>query len=98
MTWPVTNPASSEARNATTPAVSVGSPIRPRANAELAAVFCFGCYLSERTGHRAGDAGGDVHHPPAVGQRARRRPHHQERSAGVDGHQTVEILHRGLRH
>jgi len=35
---------------------------------------------------------------PAVGQRARRRPHHQERSAGVDGHQTVEILHRGLRH
>ena len=53
MTWPVTNPASSEARNATTPAVSVGSPIRPRANAELAAVFCFGCYLSERTGHRA---------------------------------------------
>lgn len=39
MTWPVTNPASSEARKATTPAVSVGSPIRPRANAELAAVF-----------------------------------------------------------
>jgi hypothetical protein len=40
MTWPVTNPASSEAMKATTPAVSVGSAIRPRANAELAAVFC----------------------------------------------------------
>ena len=34
---------------------------------------------------------------PAVGQFVRRRLHHQERSARVDGHETVEILQRGLR-
>jgi len=40
-------------------------------------------------------AGGDVHHPPAVSERGRRRLHHQERPAGVDRDQTVEIRHRG---
>ena len=40
MTWPVMKPASAEARNATTPAVSDASPIRPRANAAPASARC----------------------------------------------------------
>ena len=40
MTWPVTKAASSEARKATTPAVSAGSPIRPRANEAPASARC----------------------------------------------------------
>ncbi|MFZ0191373.1 MAG: hypothetical protein WAL72_31020 [Streptosporangiaceae bacterium] len=52
--------SSSTSQSPRPPAVSVGSPIRPRANAELASVFCsaFICPNGPDTALAAGHGGG----------------------------------------